>query len=101
MEKYLSQIQKFTRFVSWRAIFLYRYNYSCILPSVEMVTTCQGINLPLACNARLVAFSKYGGIDRQELSDYLGVECCGLSAEISKLQKEGVLKSHRKQFALL
>lgn len=39
--------------------------------------------------------------DRQELADYLGVERSGLSAEISKLQKEGVLKSHRKLFALL
>ena len=30
---------------------------SIILPSVEMVITCHGMNLPLACRARLTAFS--------------------------------------------
>ena len=39
--------------------------------------------------------------DRQELADYLGVERSGLSAEISKLRKEGVLESNRKHFTLL
>jgi len=32
--------------------------YSTILPSVDMVTTCQGINLSWACNARITALSK-------------------------------------------
>ena len=39
--------------------------------------------------------------DRQELADYLEVDRSGLSAEISKLRSEGVLKSSRKQFELL
>ena len=39
--------------------------------------------------------------DRQELADYLEVERSGLSAEISKLRKEGVLVSHRNHFELL
>lgn len=39
--------------------------------------------------------------DRQELADYLEVERSGLSAEISKLQKEGVLESRKKHFTLL
>lgn len=39
--------------------------------------------------------------DRQELADYLEVERSGLSAEISKLRAEGVLKSHRSHFELL
>lgn len=39
--------------------------------------------------------------DRQELADYLEVERSGLSAEISKLRKEGVIESHRKHFELL
>lgn len=39
--------------------------------------------------------------DRQELADYLEVERSGLSAEISKLRKEGVLKSVRNHFELL
>ncbi len=39
--------------------------------------------------------------DRQELADYLEVDRSGLSAEISKLRREGVLISHKKQFELL
>ena len=39
--------------------------------------------------------------DRQELADYLGVDRSGLSAEISKLRKEGVIQSRRNHFELL
>lgn len=39
--------------------------------------------------------------DRQELADYLGVERSALSAEISKLRREGVLESTKSQFHLL
>ncbi len=39
--------------------------------------------------------------DRQELADYLEVERSGLSAEISKLRREGVIESHKKHFELL
>ena len=39
--------------------------------------------------------------DRQELADYLEVDRSGLSAEISKLRKEGVLKSEKNHFVLL
>ena len=39
--------------------------------------------------------------DRQELADYLEVDRSGLSAEISKLRREGVLESERKHFKLL
>lgn len=39
--------------------------------------------------------------DRQELADYLEVDRSGLSAEISKLRKEGVLESDRNEFILL
>lgn len=38
--------------------------------------------------------------DRQELADYLEVDRSGLSAEISKLRREGVLESERKRFWL-
>lgn len=38
--------------------------------------------------------------DRQELADYLEVERSGLSAEISKLRREGVLESEKKFFRL-
>ncbi len=39
--------------------------------------------------------------DRQELADYLEVDRSGLSAEISKLRREGVLTSEKNQFTLL
>lgn len=39
--------------------------------------------------------------DRQELADYLEVDRSGLSAEISKLRKEGVIKSKKSRFELL
>ncbi len=39
--------------------------------------------------------------DRQELADYLGVERSGLSSEISKLKKEGVIDAHKNTFRLL
>ena len=39
--------------------------------------------------------------DRQELADYLEVDRSGLSAEISKLRKAGVLESEKSQFTLL
>ncbi len=39
--------------------------------------------------------------DRQELADYLEVDRSGLSAEISKLRKEGIIESSRKQFTLM
>ena len=39
--------------------------------------------------------------DRQELADYLEVDRSGLSAEISKLRREGVLESEKNRFRIL
>lgn len=39
--------------------------------------------------------------DRQELADYLEVERSGLSAEIGKLCREGIIESQRSRFTLL
>jgi len=39
--------------------------------------------------------------DRQALADYLEVDRSGLSSEISKLRKEGILLSEKNQFTLL
>lgn len=39
--------------------------------------------------------------NRQELADYLGVERSGLSVEIGKLCRQGVIAADRKQFQLL
>lgn len=38
--------------------------------------------------------------DRQELADYLEVDRSGLSSEIGKLRKEGVIESERNQFKI-
>lgn len=58
--------------------------------------------------AYLMLYAKRAGsnrfdipFDRQELADYLEVDRSGLSAEISKLCKEGVIESRRKHFVLL
>ena len=39
--------------------------------------------------------------DRQALADYLGVERSAMSAELSKLRKDGVLTTHGSHFTLL
>ncbi|MBR5931440.1 MAG: Crp/Fnr family transcriptional regulator [Lachnospiraceae bacterium] len=39
--------------------------------------------------------------DRQQLADYLCVERAAMSVELSKLQKDGILKTHRNHFELL
>ena len=39
--------------------------------------------------------------DRQELADYLEVDRSGLSAEISKLRREGILESEKNRFRIL
>ena len=39
--------------------------------------------------------------DRQELADYLEVERSGLSAEIGKMKKEGLIRNEKDRFELL
>lgn len=39
--------------------------------------------------------------DRQELADYLAVDRSGLSSEIGKLRREGVIDCHKNEFTLL
>ena len=39
--------------------------------------------------------------DRQQLADYLCIDRAAMSAEISKLQKEGFIKTNRKHFELM
>jgi len=39
--------------------------------------------------------------NRPELADYLSVERSAMSAELSKLRDDGVLKFHKNQFDLL
>ncbi len=39
--------------------------------------------------------------DRQELADYLEVDRSGLSAEISKLRRDGIIKSDKNKFTII
>jgi CRP-like cAMP-binding protein len=39
--------------------------------------------------------------DRQELADYLEVDRSGLSAEIGKLKREGIIDNHKSSFTIL
>ena len=39
--------------------------------------------------------------DRQELADYLEVERSGLSTEIGKMKKEGIIENNKNHFELL
>ena len=41
-----------------------------------------------------------GSLDRQKLADYLCVERAAMSVELSKLQKEGILKTNINHFEL-
>lgn len=38
--------------------------------------------------------------DRQELADYLGVDRSAMSAEISRMRKEGLIESRKSRFKL-
>ena len=38
--------------------------------------------------------------DRQQLADYLCIDRAAMSSEISKLQKEGLIKTNRNHFEL-
>ena len=40
-------------------------------------------------------------LDRQALADYLGVERSAMSAELSKLRKEGIIECKKNWFKLL
>ncbi len=39
--------------------------------------------------------------DRQELADYLEVERSGLSVEIGKLRRQGIIETERRHFKIL
>lgn len=55
----------------------------------------------LLCSKKLKSSSFDIPYDRQELADFLGVDRSGLSAEISKLCKAGVIKSRKNHFEIL
>lgn len=56
----------------------------------------------LAAQARLAGSNDFEiPFDRQELADYLEVERSGLSVEIGKLRREGVIENQKNRFILL
>ena len=65
-------------------------------------TTREKLMTYLLGQAKLQGSSSFSiPYDRQELADYLEVDRSGLSAEISKLRREGVLESEKNHFKLL
>ena len=65
-------------------------------------TTREKLLAYLAMQARRAGSNSFDiDFDRQELADYLEVERSGLSAEISKLRREGILENHKNHFELL
>jgi CRP-like cAMP-binding protein len=66
---------------------------------------------PKSIRGRLLAYLSFqatrsGGLeftipfDRQQLADYLGVDRSAMSAELSKMQREGLLQTRRNHFIL-
>ena len=65
-------------------------------------TTREKLMAYLLNQAKLLASNSFTiPYDRQGLADYLEVDRSGLSAEISKLRKEGILESEKNRFTLL
>ena len=64
-------------------------------------TTREKLMAYLNMQAKQKGSSFFIPFDRQELADYLEVDRSGLSAEIGKLKKEGVLDARKNHFTLL
>lgn len=72
------------------------------LEIVSQRTTRDKLLTYLAIHAKKVGKSSFKiPFDRQELADYLEVDRSGLSVEISKLKKEGIIESEKNYFKLL
>ncbi|MEA4824585.1 MAG: Crp/Fnr family transcriptional regulator [Clostridiaceae bacterium] len=65
-------------------------------------TTREKLLAYLSAEAKKAGCSRFTiPFDRQELADYLSVERSAMSAELSKLRDDGVLKFHKNQFEIL
>ncbi|NCC82690.1 MAG: Crp/Fnr family transcriptional regulator [Clostridia bacterium] len=65
-------------------------------------TTREKLLAYLSAIAREAGNSRFSiPFNRQELADYLSVERSAMSAELSKLRNDGILKFHKNQFELL
>lgn len=65
-------------------------------------TTREKLMAYLSAEAKKAENSHFSiAFNRQELADYLSVERSAMSAELSKLRNDGVLKFHKNKFELL
>ena len=65
-------------------------------------TTCEKLMAYLMMRAKAEGKNSFRiPFDRQELADYLEVDRSGLSAEISKLRRDGVIECRKDHFKLL
>jgi CRP-like cAMP-binding protein len=65
-------------------------------------TTREKLMAYLIAEAQRIKSTKFEiPFDRQELADYLEVDRSGLSSEIGKLVKEGIIAANKRQFELL
>ena len=65
-------------------------------------TTREKLMAYLSLQAKRVGSTRFEiPFDRQELADYLEVDRSGLSAEIGKLKKEGIIKNRKNHFVIM
>ncbi len=94
---HITLIQNFLRAVSKKNI--------ALTQKIEITskrTTREKLLSYLSAQAQAAGESRFViPFSRQDLADYLGVERSAMSAELSKLRNEGVLKAHKNEFELL
>ena len=78
----------------------------------EFIFDCQVRNLaPRTIRGKVLAYLSYESeragspeftipYDRQQLADYLGIDRSALSAELSRMQKAGLIETKRSHFVL-
>ncbi|MDR0858305.1 MAG: Crp/Fnr family transcriptional regulator [Oscillospiraceae bacterium] len=72
------------------------------LEHVTQHNTRQKLLSYISERARIAGKSKFTiPLNRQELADYLAVERSAMSAELSRMQTDGILKYHKNEFELL
>ena len=90
-------IQNMLRIISMKNISLTKK-----IEVISKRTTREKLLAFLSTEAKRVGCSRFCiSFNRQELADYLSVERSAMSAELSRLRDEGVLKFHKNQFELL
>ena len=71
-----------------------RHGLSCRTTREKLMTYLEGEARRAGCRRFDIPY------DRQELADYLGVERSAMSAELGRMQREGLLMTRRRHFCL-